>query len=151
MTARKTTPRRKRATHGPAVKALLAALAPVESSRDYVQVALTLPKAHLRLLDTEACMLGLRRSQLLELLFLNALGHPCVVRMGIAPAYSFTREERTSTERILWYVRPGLKVLLDDHLLRLGLRPSAWVAVTLNRWALGHGEEPAAVGSPPQA
>jgi hypothetical protein len=140
-----------RPTHGPAVKQLLAALAAVESSRDYVQVALTLPNAHLRVLDTEACMLGLRRSQLLELLFLNDLGHESVVRMDIAPAYSFTREERTNSERILWYVRPGLKKLLDDHLLRLGLRPSAWVAVTLNRWALRNGEEPAAAGSPPQA
>lgn len=139
------TRRRAQSLDGPAVKDVLAALAPVASSRDYLQVALTLPRAHLRVLDTEACMLGLRRSQMLELLFLNELGHECLVRMDLAPTYSFARDERTNTERILWYLRPGVKRLLADHLLRLGLRPSAWAAVTLNRWALLSQERSAAV------
>jgi hypothetical protein len=109
-----------------------------------------LPLAHLRVLDTEACILGLRRSQLLELLLLNDLGHTCLGRMDIAPPYSFGRDERTASERFLWYVRPGVKPLLDDHLLRLGLRPSAWVAVTLNRWARLNEEEPATTDISPR-
>lgn len=84
---------------------VLAALKPVESSRDYLQVALTLPKAHLRVLDMEACLLGLRRSQLLDLLLLNDLGHGGIVRMDIAPSYTFVRQERTESKRLLWYVR----------------------------------------------
>ena len=46
---------------------LLAALtAPIASSRDLAQVMLTLPKAHIRVLDTEASVYGLRRYQFLE-------------------------------------------------------------------------------------
>ncbi|HKA87335.1 MAG TPA: hypothetical protein VKE22_06685, partial [Haliangiales bacterium] len=37
---------------------------------DWAQIAVTVPKAHLRVLETEAQLLGLRRGQLLELLFL---------------------------------------------------------------------------------
>jgi hypothetical protein len=108
---------------------------PVASSRDFAQVALTLPKAHLRVLDTEASLLGLRRSQLLELLFLNDLGHRALVRLELAPTYDFSRAELSDTERLLWYIRPEVKKLFDEHLLQLGLKPSAWAVTALNRWA----------------
>jgi hypothetical protein len=108
---------------------------PVASSRDFAQVALTLPKAHLRVLDTEASLLGLRRSQLLELLLLNDLGHRALLRLEIAPTYEFTRAELSDTERLLWYIRPEVKKLFDEHCLQLGLKSSAWAVTALNRWA----------------
>jgi integrase len=54
--------------------------APVRGSKDWVQIAVTIPKAHLRVLDAEAQIFGLRRGQFLELLFLNRIGQPAIMR-----------------------------------------------------------------------
>src|SRR5262245_17975714 len=116
-------PRGRKPTEGDVFTSLTT---PVRSSRDFAQVALTLPKAHLHVLDTEAALLGLRRSQLLELLFLNDLGHRTLVRLEIAPKYELTRAQLAGTQRLLWYIRPEVKKLFDEHCLKLGLKPSAW-------------------------
>jgi hypothetical protein len=110
-------------------------MAPVIDSRDLVQVVLTLSKAHLRVLDTEAAMLGLRRYQFVELLFLSELGQPILTRPSYMPTYQFVRGEIGDTQRVLIYFRPEVKRLFDEHLARLGQRPSSWVATALRNWA----------------
>ncbi len=112
-----------------------ALLAPVEDSRALVQVVLTLPKAHLRVLDTEAAMLGLRRYQFVELLFLSELGQSILQRPSYMQSYSFIRSEIDETQRVLIYFRPEVKKLFDEHLARLGQKPSSWVAMALRSWA----------------
>src|SRR5262249_30332654 len=73
-------------------KELLTALTtPIEGSRSLVQVMLTLPKAHIRVLDTEASVFGMRRYQFLELLLLGELSQPMLVRPQFLPPYRFTR------------------------------------------------------------
>jgi hypothetical protein len=50
-------------------------------------------------------------------------------------AYHFVRSEIGETERVLIYFRPEVKKLFDQHLARLGQRPSSWVATALRSWA----------------
>ena len=108
---------------------------PIRSGKDWVQIAVTIPKGHLRVLDTEAELLGLRRSQLLELLFLNKLGQRVLSRPPVAPKYRFLRGEQAETVRYLWYLRRTLKEYLDEYLLKVGIKPSAFVVLMLNEWA----------------
>jgi hypothetical protein len=109
---------------------------PVRGLKDYVQIAVTIPKGHLRVLGTEAELLGLRRGQLLELLFMNRLlGQKLLVRPSTSPTYRFQRDEQESTERYLWYIRRPVKKLLREYLLKLGMRPSGLVVLMLNDWA----------------
>jgi hypothetical protein len=74
-------------------------LAPVEDSRQLVQVVLTLSKAHARVLDTEAAMLGLRRYQLVELLFLSELRQAILTRPTYMQSYQLVRKEIGETQR----------------------------------------------------
>lgn len=108
---------------------------PVDGARDWAQIAITIPKAHLRVLEAEASLLGLRRGQFLELLFLNRIGQQALTRIPAAPTYKLARQELAETQRFLWYFRREVKGLLDEYLLKLGLRPSALVVMMLNEWA----------------
>ncbi len=110
-------------------------LTPPQATRDYIQVAITLPRSHMRVLTTEANLVGLRRSQFLELLLLNQMGEKVLNRLSKAPKYEFTREELTETERFLWVMRPDVKKAFEAHILPSGFRPSAWVISALNEWA----------------
>jgi hypothetical protein len=110
-------------------------MAPVVDSRDLLLVVLTLSKAHIRVLDTEAALLGLRRYQFVELLFIGELGQSILVRPTYMQAYQFVRGEIGETQRVLIYFRPEVKKLFDQHLARLGQRPSSWVATALRNWA----------------
>ena len=112
-----------------------ALLAPVEDSRQLMQVVLTLPKAHVRVLDTEAAMLGLRRYPFVELLFLSELGQAILTRPSYMQSYPFVRREIDETQRVLIYFRPEVKKLFEEHLARQGQRPSSWVAMALRNWA----------------
>jgi len=117
--------------------------APAKGSKGWVQVAITLPKAHLRVLDAEAKIFGLRRGQFLEILFLNRIGRPALVRLPSGPEYKLSRKELAETTRFLWYLRASVKKLIDEHLLQLGMRPSAFVVLMLNEWArLGPSRSP---------
>jgi hypothetical protein len=123
----------------PEKELVTALLAPVEDSRALQQVVLTLPKAHVRVLDTEAAMLGLRRYQFVELLFLSELGQSILTRPTYMQSYQFVRSEIDETQRVLIYFRPEVKKLFDEYLARNGQRPSSWVAVALRNW--GHLDE----------
>lgn len=109
-------------------------LTPAES-RDYIQVAVTLPRSHMRVLTTEANLFGLRRAQFLEFLLLNQKGQKVLHRLPGAPNYEFTRAELTETERFLWVMHPEVKKAFEEHIVRFGLKPSAWVITSLNEWA----------------
>jgi hypothetical protein len=118
------------------VKDVFTALStPAQVRADYSQIGVTLPKAHLRVLDAESALYGLRRSQFLELLFLNALGQASLVRVPVAPSYTLSREELTQTDRFLWYIRTEVKKLLEEYLVQRGVKPSTWVVGALNEWA----------------
>ncbi len=122
-------------TPADAQTAFASLLAPPQATRDYIQVAITLPRSHMRVLTTEANLVGLRRSQFLEFLLLNQMGQKVLVRLPGAPTYEFTREELTETERFLWVMRPDVKKAFEAHILPSGFRPSAWVISALNDWA----------------
>ncbi len=126
---------RKAPSRSPEKELVDALLAPVHDSRELVQVVLTLSRAHLRVLDTEAAMLGLRRYQFVELLFLSELGQSILTRPSYMQSYQFVRSEIGETQRVLIYFRPEVKRLFDEHLARLGQRPSSWVATALRKWA----------------
>src|SRR5262249_47516612 len=114
---------------------LYSVLSAPERGKGWVQIAITIPKAHLRVLDAEAKIFGLRRGQFLEILFLNRIGQPAFVRLSSGPKYKLSRDELAQTTRFLWYLRAKVKKLLDDYLLELGMRPSAFVVLMLNEWA----------------
>jgi hypothetical protein len=107
----------------------------VKDARELVQIVLTLPKAHVRVLDTEASALNQRRYQFLELLLLSQLGQVVITRPSFMPSYHFTKAEVTNTERVLIYMRPAIKRLFNDHLQRHGLRSSSWAAMAIRDWA----------------
>jgi len=119
----------------PAKDLLTALTTPIARSRDLIQVMLTLPKAHIRVLDTEASVFGMRRYQFLELLLIGELSQPMMVRPAFMAPYNFMRAELTESERFVIYIRPEVKRLLDEHLLRLGIKPSAWAAMAIVKWA----------------
>ena len=108
---------------------------PAKVRTDYTQIGISIPKAHMRVLDTEANFLGLRRSQFLELLFLRTIGQHAITRLPIAPTYELKREELAESVKYLWYIRKELKKLVDDYMLRTGLKTSGWIVVALNEWA----------------
>jgi hypothetical protein len=108
---------------------------PAKVRTDYTQVGISIPKAHMRVLDSESSLYGLRRSQFLELLFLNAIGQQALNRLPIAPRYELKREELAATVKYLWYIRKEVKKLLDEHMLRTGMKISGWIVSALNEWA----------------
>jgi len=108
---------------------------PAKVRTDYTQIGISIPKAHMRVLDTEANFLGLRRSQFLELLFLRTIGLNAITRLAMAPTYELKREELAESVKYLWYIRKELKKLVDDYMLRTGLKTSGWIVVALNEWA----------------
>lgn len=128
-------PKGRKGEQAPGKDLLTALTTPIEKSRDLLQVMITLPKAHIRVLDTEASVFGLRRYQFLELLLLGELSQPMIVRPPFMAPYRFTRSELTESERFVIYIRPEVKRLLDEHMLRFGIKPSAWAAMAIMRWA----------------
>jgi hypothetical protein len=108
---------------------------PAKIRSDYTQVGISIPKAHMRVLDAESSLYGLRRSQFLELLFLNTIGQNGLVRLPVAPRYELKRDELTETVKYLWYIRKEVKKLVDEHMIRTGMKTSGWVVTALNEWA----------------
>jgi hypothetical protein len=115
------------------VAAVLAS--PAKTRSDYTQIGISIPKAHMRVLDFESNFLGLRRSQFLELLFLRTIGQNAITRLAIAPTYELKRDELAKTVKYLWYIRVGLKKLVDEYMLQTGLKTSGWIVIALNEWA----------------
>jgi len=108
---------------------------PAKVRGDYTQIGISIPKSHMRVLDSEASLLGLRKSQFLELLFLRALGQNAITRLALAPTYELKRDELTETVKYLWYIRKEVKKLVDEFMVRTGMKASSWVVMALNEWA----------------
>jgi hypothetical protein len=108
---------------------------PAKVRTDYTQVGISIPKAHMRVLDSESSLYGLRKSQFLELLFLNQVGQKALLRLPVAPKYELARGELGETVKYLWYIRKEVKKLLDEYMLRTGMKTSGWVVTALNEWA----------------
>ncbi len=108
---------------------------PARLRADCTQIGISIPRAHMRVLEVESNFLGLRRSQLLELLFLNALGQNAIVRLPMAPTYELRRDELAETVKYFWLMRKEVKKLVDEYMLRTGLKTSGWIVMALNEWA----------------
>lgn len=124
-----------RSKKGEVMDVFSALTTPAKIRTDYTQVGISIPKAHMRVLDSESSLYGLRRSQFLELLFLNEIGQQSLVRLPIAPKYELKRDELTETVKYLWYIRKEVKKLLDEHMVRTGMKTSGWIVTALNQWA----------------
>lgn len=118
-----------------ALDVFAAVTTPAKLRHDYSQIVITIPKGHMRVLDSESSIMGLRRGQFLELLFLNSIGQQSIIRMPASPKYVLKPEELQETQKYLWYVRKTVKELFEAHIQRIGLKPSAWTVVALNEWA----------------
>src|SRR5687768_6396264 len=103
--------------------------------KEYRQIGIALPRFYLRVLDTEAAFVGMRRSQILELLVLRKAGLLRVERSPSAPKYRVQRKELEEVERYLWHCRTEIKDHLDRMREQMGnLPPRAWVTLALNEW-----------------
>ena len=97
-----------------------------------------LPRAVLRILETEAGTFGWARSQFLDALVWHKLGQGVhLERLPDAPRrYTFSTKDWATTERWIWYLSSETKRRLDELRLRMGnVKPSAWVASVLTEWA----------------
>jgi hypothetical protein len=103
--------------------------------KEYRQIGIALPRFYLRVLVGEAAFIGMRRSQILELLVLRKAGLLRVERAPSAPRYRVERKELEEVERYLWHCRTEIKEHLDRMRERMGnLPPRAWVILALNEW-----------------
>src|SRR5262249_32893239 len=69
-------------------------------------ISLRLPVAYLRILETEAALIGIPRSHFLTLLLAKKMGQINLERSKEAPKYTFTDKELTDTKLYLWYCKP---------------------------------------------
>ncbi len=103
--------------------------------RRAVQLAVTLPRATLHIVDEERAPLGWRRSVFLQTLVVSKLGRFRFERRRDAPQYNFDADDWTTTVRYLWSLHTTLKAEFDELRLRSGnLRPQAWLVLAVNQW-----------------
>jgi hypothetical protein len=104
-------------------------------SRQMVQIAVTLPRATLRIIDEECAPMGWRRSVFLTTLLVSKLGRCRFERRREAPQYVFSADDWTTTVRYLWSLNATLKAEFKELRLRSGnLRPAAWIVLAVNEW-----------------
>jgi hypothetical protein len=98
-------------------------------------VSVRLPIAYLKILDTEARHLGIKRGQFLTMLLRRKRGEIQLERAPDATKYSFTEKDLTERKLWIWYLSPEFRALVDDDLLRMGLGSiGSWVTQILNNW-----------------
>jgi hypothetical protein len=73
------------------------------------QIAVTLPRATLRIIDDECAPMGWRRSVFLAMLLVSKLGRCRFERGQEAPQYTFSADDWTTTVRYLWSLHVTLK------------------------------------------
>jgi hypothetical protein len=111
------------------------ALLPTPGTARQIPVTVHLPLAYLRILNTEAELLGLRRNGFVAMLLRRKLGMVNLERTDGAPEYDVTDEELEETKVYLWHVEPGLRELVDADRKQMGLTSyAAWINALLNDW-----------------
>ena len=100
-----------------------------------IQVALLLPRAHVRVLEEESRRLGLRKSEFLVQLLLARLGRLRLVRPTDAPSYAFLPTDLAAKARLIWHCREQHKRELDRLCLAHGpMSPTTFIVLELNRF-----------------
>ena len=109
---------------------------PIPGPGGLAQIAVTLPRATLEMLEREAAMYGWRKGQFLDALLMQQLGMGIKLeRQAKAPKYRFKPADWTETERWIWYIRPDLKKHYDAMRLSAGnIRPQSWIIMVVNQW-----------------
>jgi hypothetical protein len=109
---------------------------PIPGPGGLAQIAVTLPKATLEMLEREAAMYGWRKGQFLDALLMQKLNMGIKLeRQPNAPKYRFKPADWKETERWIWYIRPDLKEKYDALRLRAGnIRSQSWIVMVVNQW-----------------
>jgi hypothetical protein len=98
-------------------------------------VSVRLPLAYMKILETEARHLGLKRGQFLTLLLRRKRGEVQFERSPDAAKYSFSEDELRERKLWIWYLSTEFRLLVDEDRLRMGLSSlGGWVTQTLNSW-----------------
>ena len=105
------------------------------TATNYLPIAAFLPLSHLRILDEEAKLLGVRRAKFLEMLLRRKRGELKLERHPGAPSYVIKRAELEETARFVWLASPEVRAMYEEENLRMGnLSAQAFIVVELNRW-----------------
>ena len=103
--------------------------------RGLIPISVRLPAAYLRILGTEAALLGLRRNAFLASLLRRKLGKMKLERSEGAPEYTVTDRELEDYKQYTWHCDPDIRRLLDADIKQMGLTSySSWINVALNEW-----------------
>jgi hypothetical protein len=98
-------------------------------------ISVKLPLAYLKILETEAALLRIPRSQFLSLLVAQKCDGFVFKRPPNAPEYSFSDRELQEAKLFLWYCEPKTREAVDRDRKQMGLSSFAsWVNVILNHW-----------------
>jgi len=105
------------------------------AGRGYVQVALALPRFHLRVLESEGKFIGKRRSEVLEFLVQRKAGILDVNRSASAPKYEPDPKELATSERFIWHCPAEVKKRFDELRMAMGnIGAREWVIFAINEW-----------------
>ena len=111
------------------------ALLPTPRGGRQIPITVHLPLAYLRILNTEAELLGLRRNAFVAMLLRRKLGMVNLERADGAPEYDVTDQELEETKVYLWHVEPELRDLIVADRKQMGLTSyAAWINALLNDW-----------------
>jgi hypothetical protein len=98
-------------------------------------LSVRMPVGYIRVLESEAASLGLRRGAFLVLLLRRKRSEVQLERAKNAQEYRVTEDELTARKLWLWYLPPGVRAPLEEDCLHMGLNSIGnWVTQTLNQW-----------------
>jgi hypothetical protein len=111
------------------------AQSPTPGGGGLIPIGVRLPAAYLRILGTEAALLGLRRNAFLGALLRRKLGRMKLERSDDAPEYTVTDAELEEYKQYTWHCDPEIRRLVDEDIKQMGLTSySSWINIMLNEW-----------------
>ena len=127
-------PKDKRASAARVPRKSPMAKTPTPSERGFIQVQLNFPSAYQDILDAEAALLQIKRSQFLEFLVRRKDGTFPLSRPSSGPTHKIP-EDLGESSRYIWHCHKDVKDRLDELRLRLGnIPPTNWFILALNEW-----------------
>src|SRR5262249_39585918 len=103
--------------------------------KDRACYQMTLTRAHVQVLETEANLWGVGRGDFLTMLLRRKHGELVFERPKKAPSYTFSEKELLEPERYAWYLpKQDIPKLASDCLKLGNIAPATWVVLTLNEW-----------------